>query len=116
VVKFIQVTTTTTSRTAARRLARELVERRLAACVQVIGPIQSTYRWQGRVEVAREWLCLMKTTRARFRQLTAALEASHNYDTPEIVAEPIAVGSRRYLEWLAAAVAPAGRPRRSRCR
>ena len=109
--KHVQATTTTPSRDVARRIARVLVDRRLAACVQIVGPIESIYRWQGKVETAREWLCLIKTTRARFRAVAATVEALHPYDTPEIVALPIAAGSRRYLEWLAASVRPAWPPR-----
>jgi len=104
--KFVQTATTTASRADARRIARALVRRRLAACVQIVGPIESTYRWQGRVETAREWLCLVKTTQPRYRRLAAAIEALHPYDTPEIVAFPITAGSRRYLDWLAASVLP----------
>jgi periplasmic divalent cation tolerance protein len=106
VPEFIQVSTTMPDEEQAGRLARVLVERRLAACVQVLGPVTSTYRWQGAVESAREWLCLLKTTRARYRELEAALVELHPYDTPEVVAVPLAAGSRRYLDWLAAAVAP----------
>lgn len=111
VEKFLQIVTTTASSAAARGIARALVDRRLAACVQIVGPIQSTYRWQGRIETAREWLCLIKTTRARFREVAATVEVLHPYDTPEIVALPIAAGSQRYLEWLAASVHPAWPPR-----
>lgn len=118
--RYVQTVTTTGSRADARRIARALVDRRLAACVQIVGPVESTYRWQGKVATAREWLCLIKTTRARQRQLTAAIEELHPYDTPEIVSLPIAAGSGRYLAWLAASVRPtaAGRrsTRRSACR
>jgi periplasmic divalent cation tolerance protein len=103
--------TTTPSRVSARRTARTLVDRRLAACVQIVGPIESIYRWQGRVETTREWLCLIKTTHARFRTVAATVQGLHSYDTPEIVALPIAAGSKRYLEWLAASVRPARPPR-----
>ena len=108
---FIQTITTTSRRDVARRIARALVDRRLAGCVQIVGPIESIYRWQGRIETAREWLCLIKTTRARFREVAAAIETLHPYDTPEIVALPIAAGSQRYLDWLAASVRPAWPPR-----
>ena len=117
--KFVQVTTATASRAAALRISHEVVDRRLAACAQVIGPIQSIYRWQGKVENAREWLCLMKTTRSRFRELAGAIAALHSYDTPEITAVPIVAGSGRYLTWISASVRPpAGRRRagRSACR
>jgi periplasmic divalent cation tolerance protein len=113
----VQIVTTAPSQAAARRIARTLVDRRLAACVQIVGPIESIYRWQGRVETAREWLCLIKTSRARFREASATIEELHPYDTPEIVALPITAGSRRYLDWLAASVRPSRpRPRRRVCR
>jgi periplasmic divalent cation tolerance protein len=111
--KFVEAITTTDRRAAARRIARALVERRLAACVQIVGPIESTYRWQGRIETTREWLCLIKTTRARWREVVAAVEALHPYDTPELVALPIDAGSRRYLDWLAASVRPLPKKTRS---
>jgi periplasmic divalent cation tolerance protein len=110
--KFLQVVTTTASVAVARRIAAALIDRRLAACVQIVGPIESTYRWQGKVETAREWFCLMKTTQARYRELVAAVEAIHPYDTPEIVALPIAAGSGHYLEWLASSVRPPSARRR----
>lgn len=104
--RYCQTITTTGSRADARRIAHALVDRRLAACVQVLGPVESTYRWEGKVATTREWLCLIKTTRVRYRQLAAAIEALHPYDTPEIIALSIAAGSRRYLNWLAASVRP----------
>jgi len=100
------VSTTTATAREARRIARTLVERRLAACVQVLGPIRSTYRWRGRVETATEWLCLAKTTPARSRKLAATVTELHPYDTPELTVTPITGGSRRYLDWLAASVKP----------
>ncbi len=118
--KFIQVVTTTPSRLIARRVARALVDRRLAACTQLVGPIESIYRWQGKVETAREWLCLIKTTRARLLDVAATVASLHPYDTPEIVAVPIAAGSKRYLDWVAASVRRSplrpGSLRRSGCR
>ncbi|MBM3332575.1 divalent-cation tolerance protein CutA [candidate division WOR-3 bacterium] len=118
--KYLQLATTTPRRSVARRIARALVDSRLAACVQIVGPIESVYRWQGKIETASEWLCLIKTTRARLRAIAAMVQKHHPYDTPELVALPISAGSRRYLEWLAAAVrSPATQPtsaRRSSCR
>lgn len=84
----------------AADLARELVERELAACVQIVGPIQSVYRWKGAVESAPEWLCLIKTTRERFPALEAAIRTLHPYETPELVATPITHGSAAYLQWV----------------
>ncbi len=102
---YLQVFTTMPSAGEAERIAGELLRQRLAACVQVVGPITSTYRWQGRVETAREWLCLAKTDRARYPRLLAAIEDTHPYDTPEIVAVPIVLGAERYLAWLGDALA-----------
>jgi periplasmic divalent cation tolerance protein len=97
---YIQVLTTTASRDDAQRIATALVELRLAACVQVIGPIASTYWWQGQVERAEEWLCLIKSKRALYDELEQAIRARHPYETPEIMAVPVVAGSRPYLHWL----------------
>lgn len=97
---YVQVSTTTDSRDDAKRLAREVVERRLAACAQVLGPIDSVYWWQGAVESAAEWLCLMKTTSVRLDALIAHLRAGHGYENPEITAVPISAGSADYLDWI----------------
>jgi periplasmic divalent cation tolerance protein len=97
--------TTTDVRSDAERLARDLVERRLAACVQVLGPISSTYRWRGGIETAEEWLCLIKTTAARFDTLAAHIETNHGYETPELTAVPIDHGSTAYLGWVSSATA-----------
>ena len=100
----VQVTTTVPSREAADRLARVLVEERLAACVQVQGPIASTYRWEGAVEQATEWYCHAKTTRSRIDQVSARILELHSYVTPEIVAVPLVGGLPAYLGWIAESV------------
>jgi periplasmic divalent cation tolerance protein len=97
---FVQVLTTAGSEEEAGRLAEVLVERRLAACVQVVGPIVSRYRWQGEIEVAREWQCLVKTTGAAYAAVEAAIREVHSYDEPEIIATPIVAGSAGYLAWV----------------
>jgi periplasmic divalent cation tolerance protein len=85
----------------ARKIARALVEQRLAACVNILqSPVQSIYRWKSKVESAREVLLLIKTTRRRFAALQRAIRTLHSYDTPEIIALPIAAGSRDYLAWI----------------
>jgi periplasmic divalent cation tolerance protein len=96
----IQVSTTTATKEDAQRIAAALVERRLAACVQVGGPITSCYRWQGSVETADEWLCTIKTTRETYEQVERAIRQLHPYDEPEIIALPIVAGSAGYLQWL----------------
>ena len=99
-VDCIQVMTTTENRTHAERIAEVLVEKQLAACVQIIGPISSIYRWRGRVEKTREWLCLLKTTKAAYPRIETVIKEIHPYETPEIVVVPIVAGSRDYLDWL----------------
>ena len=101
----IQVFTTFGNRADADALASELVDRRLAACVQVLGPVTSTFRWEDRLETAEEWLCLIKTTGARFDALAAHIETNHGYETPELTALPVDNGSPSYLAWLSSATA-----------
>ena len=98
--EFIQITTTTNSRENAEQIAAELVSRRLAGCVQVSGPIRSMYRWQGKLETAEEWICFIKTHRAKLLGIQNLLAELHPYDVPEIIATPIVDGSEQYLAWL----------------
>jgi periplasmic divalent cation tolerance protein len=98
--EYLQVTTTAPSEEEAGRIAAALIEHRLAACVQVIGPIVSRYRWRGAVETEREWLCLAKTDAPRYPELEATIRELHSYEEPEVVATPIVAGSRGYLEWV----------------
>jgi periplasmic divalent cation tolerance protein len=78
----------------------------LAACVQVIGPISSTYRWQGAVETSQEWLCLAKSRRDLYGPLEEAIRRLHPYQVPEILAIPVLAGGESYLAWLDASVLP----------
>jgi periplasmic divalent cation tolerance protein len=94
---FVQVSTTVEKREDAEKIAALVVEKRLAACVQVLGPVKSTYWWQGKVEDAEEWLCLMKTRQDLYKPLEKAIKSIHSYDEPEIVALPIVEGSEGYL-------------------
>ena len=94
------VFSTTASQEEARRIAQQLVERSLAACVNVLGPIESIYRWQGKVETAGEFLLLIKTTAERFPDVRDALVALHSYEVPECIAIDVADGSAPYLAWL----------------
>jgi len=89
----------------ARRIARGVVEARLAACVNIVGaPVESIYRWKGKVEKAREFLLVMKTTAARLAALEREVKRLHSYDVPEFIALGVAAGSRGYLAWLIASV------------
>ena len=89
----------------AGNLARLLVERRLAACVNVVADVASTYRWQGRVQQDREALLIIKTTASRLTELTTAIQAESKYELPEVIALPVQAGSVPYLMWLRESVA-----------
>jgi len=98
--EYLQVQTTAGSEEEAEEIAAALVERRLAACVQTIGPIASRYRWRGEVEQAREWLCLAKTEADRYAEVETAIRELHSYEEPEVIATPIVAGSPGYLAWI----------------
>lgn len=100
----LQVMTTLGSREAADGMAGALVNERLAACVQVTGPVQSTYRWRGAVEQSEEWMCLCKIPADAFAALAVRIRELHSYDTPEIIAFPIVAGDPAYLAWIREAV------------
>jgi periplasmic divalent cation tolerance protein len=99
---YMAVLVTCGSRAEAQRIAREIVTRRLAACANLLEPpVQSIYRWKGKVEKAREFLLLIKTSAARLGALEAEVKRLHSYDVPEFIALPIIGGSAAYLRWLA---------------
>lgn len=104
VAEFVQVLTTVSSREEAMRIGRRLVERRLAACVQVLGPLRSIYWWKGSMEEAEEWLCIAKTRNELYSEVEKIIKELHPYEVPEITAVPIEMGSREYLEWLGSEV------------
>lgn len=91
---------------SAQALAATLVERRLAACVNILAPCRSVYRWQDSVEDAEEVPLLIKTTRAREAALQAAILATHPYELPEIIAVPVVAGLSAYLDWVASETTP----------
>lgn len=91
----------------AQQLARTLIERRLAACVSVLAPCKSVYRWRGTVECAEEVLVLIKTTAGCYAELESALRALHPHELPEIVAVPVTRGLPAYLDWVAGETTPA---------
>ena len=85
----------------ARRMGRVVVEKKLAACANIVPRIESIYRWKGKVERAREVLMLLKTSAARVPQLEREIERAHSYDLPEFVVLPIEAVSKEYLRWIA---------------
>jgi len=96
--------TTVSSREEANTIASELVSRHLAACVNILGPISSVYRWQGEVENSVEFLLLIKSTEAQFRPIQNALGELHSYELPELISFTVEAGAESYLEWIAASV------------
>ena len=96
----IVVLSTSSSIEEAEKIARVLVEERLAACVNVLPGLRSFYRWKGAVEDSAEWLLLIKSSRGQFEKLKTALEKLHSYEVPEVIALPIVDGSKNYLLWL----------------
>src|SRR5579859_6554416 len=102
----IVVMVTCGSQAEAKKIARAVVEARLAACANVMGgPVQSIYRWKGKVEAAKEVLLLVKSTRKRFAALEREIRRLHSYEMPEIIAVAIAEGSKAYLQWVEESVA-----------
>ena len=89
-------------RDAAQKLAGRLVEERLAACVNILAPCESVYRWQGQIETAQEIILQIKTLRAHYGKVEKIIRQCHPYELPEIIAVPITAGLPGYLEWLAA--------------
>ena len=94
------VLTTASSQEEARRLAKALVERRLAACVNIVPNMNSVYRWKEKVEESHEFLLLMKTTESVVPKLREAIQELHSYEVPECIVLPIEEGSAAYLDWI----------------
>ena len=92
----------------AAKLAEMLVGAKLAGCVQILPPMDSVYRWKGTIERETEVLLIAKTERSKFEEVEREVRAHHSYETPEIIALPITVGSAPYLKWLSASLDPHG--------
>jgi periplasmic divalent cation tolerance protein len=100
VEKNIQVVTTVSERSDAEKIARTLLEKRLAACVQIVGPVTSSYWWRGRIETEEEWLCFIKSSESHYEDVERAIKGIHPYEIPEVIAMPIIAGLPDYLMWL----------------
>ena len=105
-MRTLLVFTNLPDRAAAERLADALVEQRLAACVSILAPCRSVYRWKDEVQRDEEHPVLIKTTEERYPALEAAIRSAHSYELPEIVAVPVERGLPAYLEWVAAQTTP----------
>jgi periplasmic divalent cation tolerance protein len=84
----------------ARKIGRKVVQKKLAACANIVPGVESIYRWKGKVERAREVLMVMKTTAQRLRELEREVKQAHGYDVPEFIVSPIVAGSKQYLRWI----------------
>jgi periplasmic divalent cation tolerance protein len=98
--EYVQVITAIEKREDAEKIANAMVEKKLAACVQIVGPIVSTYWWKGNIESAEEWLCFIKSKKSLYDELEKAIKEIHPYETPEIFALSVVAGSEDYLKWL----------------
>src|SRR5712675_2839836 len=93
----------------ARRIGRNVVEKNLAACANIVPSVESIYRWKGKVERAREVLVIIKTNAKRLPELEREVKRLHSYDVPEFIVLPIIAGSRKYLAWLQGSITPANK-------
>ena len=98
--QFVVVFITCGSEEEASKIAHALVDEKLAACANMISPIRSIYRWQGKICDEREWLLVVKTRETRFQDLEKRVKSLHSYQVPEIISLPILAGSLSYLNWL----------------
>jgi len=98
--EYIQVLTTVEQKDDAEKIAKTLVEKRIAACVQIIGPMTSYFHWQENLDSAQEFLCLIKSRKDLFAAVERAIKSLHPYEIPEILALPVINGNKEYLDWL----------------
>jgi periplasmic divalent cation tolerance protein len=106
----VVILVTAASKKECRKIAWHLVESKLAACVNITQPIESVYRWQGKIATDREYQLFIKSRRELFPEIKAAIRALHSYQIPEIICLPIIDGLRNYLQWVSDSVKPAGPP------
>jgi periplasmic divalent cation tolerance protein len=97
--QFIQISTTVAKKSDAEIIAKILSKEKLSACTQIIGPITSVYRWKGKLEKSKEYLCLVKTKKSKYKKIEKTIKKNHHYKIPEIIALPIIEGSADYMKW-----------------
>jgi len=99
-VKYVQILTAVSSKKEAQRIANLLIENNLAACVQILGPIESVYKWKGKKEKAEEFLCLIKSLNSKSKLIIKEIKSLHSYEVPEIIVTPIIGGNPDYFKWM----------------
>ncbi|ADU96071.1 CutA1 divalent ion tolerance protein [Thermovibrio ammonificans HB-1] len=97
---FIQVITTTPTKGEAEKIGKVLLEGLLAACIQILGPVESCYWWEGRLEKSKEWFLIVKTQKRLYPRVEQIIKRLHSYKVPEIIAIPIVAGYKPYLNWV----------------
>ncbi|MFZ5829302.1 MAG: divalent-cation tolerance protein CutA [Planctomycetota bacterium] len=97
---YLKIVTTVDRHESALKIAEALVAEGAAACVQIVGPVTSVYRWQGAVEKAEEWQCWIKTRRDKYPHIEEIIRRLHSYEVPEILAVPVTAGHEPYLAWI----------------
>ena len=102
----VVIMVTASSRRECRKIARRLIDEKLAACVNITQPVQSVYHWEGKIEQSKEFLLFIKTKRDLFPQIKTEIGLLHSYHTPEIICLPIIDGSQNYLQWVSDSVRP----------
>ncbi|MEK7569629.1 MAG: divalent-cation tolerance protein CutA [Patescibacteria group bacterium] len=98
--KFIQIQTAVPKKGDAVKIAEVLAKKKLSACTQVVGPVESTFRWKGKILREKEWLCLIKTKKSLYKKVEHEIKKIHPYEVPEIITTPIVAGSQEYLNWI----------------
>ena len=97
---FIQITTTSDKKEILQSIGSRLIEARLAACVQISGPLESIFRWNGKIDTAQEWSCTIKSVAQHQVTIQSTIQEIHNYEEPEIIIQQISGGSQGYLNWI----------------
>jgi periplasmic divalent cation tolerance protein len=99
-MKYLMVITTTPDKKTARKISKILIEKSLAGCCQITGPIESHYVWKNRAEISKEYLCFIKTSKEKYKNIEKAIKDNHPYEVPEIIAFNITKGLKSYFDWL----------------
>jgi len=98
--EYLQIFTTIDNETKAKEIAKRVVKKKLAACVQISSPVNSIYRWEGKIIEDKEWLLIFKSSKKLYDELEGEIKKAHTYDVPEILAMPVVKGNEDYLNWL----------------